>query len=229
MRPLPDITMQPDHDHFFSRSLKLNMDRYEASAQLRRRIVASLEHEQPDWMSRASKFAQYLNVQWRSLTAAAAFGMAATLLGTNLLTITAGDDILLQQVTASHIRALMADHLIDVVSSDQHTVKPWFAGKIDYSPGVSDYAKEGFELAGGRLDYVSDRVVATLVYKRGLHVIDAFVWPATGPNTSPARRSRQGINGVEWTGDGMKYYLVSDIAYADLDELARLLRVRSVE
>ena len=180
-------------------------------------------------MSRMHRLAQYLNAHWRALSTAAACGVAATLLGTQFLIISAGDDNLMQQVTSSHTRALMAHHLTDVVSSDQHTVKPWFAGKIDYSPRVRDYATEGFELAGGRLDYVNDRVVAALVYKRRLHVIDVYSWPTVESNSSVSKRTRHGINLVEWIDGGMKYCAVSDIEFGELNELARLMRIHQGE
>ena len=201
------------------------MDQYKAPDQLRRRIVLGIEGQrQRSLRGRLSAFGHYLNVHWQALSAAAACGVAATLIGTQVLTMAALDDNLMQQVASSHTRALVANHLIDVVSSDQHTVKPWFAGKIDYSPRVANYATDGFELAGGRLDYVNDRVVAALVYKRRLHVIDAYVWPTKDANSSIGKRSHQGINAIEWSEDGMRYYLVSDIDFSELNELARLMR-----
>jgi anti-sigma factor RsiW len=219
--------MQSDNDPEFSRLLREKMDQYKAPDQLRRRIVLGIEGQrQRSLRGRLSAFGHYLNVNWQGLSAAAACGVAATLIGTQVLMLAAVDDSLMQQVASSHTRALVANHLIDVVSSDQHTVKPWFAGKIDYSPRVANYAAEGFELAGGRLDYVNDRVVAALVYKRRLHVIDAFVWPAKDASSSISRRSHQGINAIEWTDDGMRYYLVSDIDVSELNELARLMRTR---
>ena len=203
------------------------MDNYKAPEHLRRRVLLGIENERRrSFKGRLRTLAEYMSVHWQALTTAAACGVAATLIGTQALMVAAVDDNLMQQVAASHARALVANHLVDVVSSDQHTVKPWFAGKIDYSPRVSDFAAEGFELTGGRLDYLNDRVVAALVYKRRLHVIDAYVWPTKAADSSPARRSRQGINGLEWTHDGMRYYLVSDIELNELAELARLMRSR---
>ena len=204
------------------------MEQHRAPDQLRRRIILSIERQrQRSWRGRISTFGQYLNVHWRALSTAAACGVATTLIGTQFLMIAAVDDNLMQQVVSSHTRALVANHLIDVVSSDQHTVKPWFAGKIDYSPRVGNFAAEGFELVGGRLDYVNDRIVAALVYKRRLHMIDAYVWPTKDANASVSKRSRQGINAIEWTDDGMRYYLVSDIEFNELNELGRLMRVPS--
>ena len=203
------------------------MDHYKAPEHLRRRILYSIEHErQRSWQGRLRAFSEYLRRNCLALSAAAACGVASTLIGTQLLMTAALDDGVMLQVASSHTRALVANHLIDVPSSDQHTVKPWFAGKIDYSPKVRNYATEGFELAGGRLDYVNDRVVAALVYKRRLHVIDAYVWPTPKANSSSERRTHQGINTLEWIDDGMQYYLVSDIEFAELDELARLMRAR---
>ena len=222
--------MQNDHDSEFSRSLKEKMDKHRAPDQLRRRILASLEHERaPSLLGRIGNLGHYLNMHWQALSTAAACGVAATLLVTQLQGFSPAEDNLMQQVTSSHTRALVANHLIDVVSSDRHTVKPWFAGKIDYSPRVVDYVTDGFELAGGRLDYIDDRVVAALVYKRRLHVIDAYVWPTRDADSSVKKRSHQGINAVEWTDGGMKYYLVSDLEVNELNELARLMRVRRTD
>lgn len=217
--------MQSDHEPEFSRLLREKVDQHKAPDELRRRIIASLEQQrQPASMGRMSLLARYLGGHWRSLSSAAACGVAATLLATQYLTIAAGDDNLMQQVASSHTRALMANHLTDVVSSDQHTVKPWFAGKIDFSPRVRDFATEGFELAGGRLDYVNDRVVAALVYKRRLHVIDVYSWPTAESNSAVSKRTRHGINLVEWIDGGIKYCAVSDIESGELNELARLMR-----
>jgi len=217
--------MQPDNDPEFSRLLKEKVDQHKAPDQLRRKILARLEQERsPAPAGGVSGLLRYLDLHWRALSTAAACGVAATLLVTQLPSLSSADDNLAMQVTASHNRALMANHLIDVVSSDRHTVKPWFAGKIDYSPRVRDFATEGFELTGGRLDYVNDRVVATLVYKNRLHVIDVYTWPSTESDSTVNKRSRRGINMTEWVDSGMKYYAVSDIEVGELAQLAQLMR-----
>ena len=128
-----------------------------------------------------------------------------------------------EDLTSSHIRALMANHLTDVASSDQHTVKPWFQGKLDFSPPVKDLAEEGFSLVGGRLDYLSGRAVAALVYRRHGHLINVFIWPASGTEQSKVS-VHQGYSLLRWRGGDMQYSAVSDLNVAELEMLGKLLR-----
>jgi anti-sigma factor RsiW len=117
----------------------------------------------------------------------------------------------------------MLNHLTDVPSTDQHTVKPWFSGKLDYSPPVRDLAARGFTLTGGRLDYLNGRTVAALVYQRRQHTINLFVWPVEARDRNPAVSSRQGFHLVTWRKGGMEYWAISDLNEAELLEFARAL------
>ena len=132
------------------------------------------------------------------------------------------DERIAQEALASHVRATLASHLTDVASSDQHTVKPWLSARLTFSPPVTDLSAHGFELTGGRLDYVDGRPVATLVYKRRQHVIDVFVWPA--PEVAGEKSFTQnGFNVSRFSVNGMSYWLVSDLNRNELTDLARLL------
>jgi anti-sigma factor RsiW len=126
-----------------------------------------------------------------------------------------------EQLLSSHVRSLMVNHLTDVATSDQHTVKPWFNGKIDFSPPVVDLATEGFPLVGGRVDYIGSRVVAALVYRRHGHVINLFIWPST-PNASVSASERDGYNLLRWSKDGLIYWAVSDLAADEIDKFRKL-------
>ncbi|HXC87824.1 MAG TPA: anti-sigma factor [Candidatus Cybelea sp.] len=127
------------------------------------------------------------------------------------------------EVIDAHIRSLQAGHLTDVTSTDQHTVKPWFDGKLDFIPPVHDFMDEGFPLIGGRLDVLGQRNVAALVYGRRKHFINVFVWPTKDRDTPiHPPGSRQGYQWVHWRHQGMEFCAVSDVSAEDLHELAQL-------
>jgi anti-sigma factor RsiW len=128
-----------------------------------------------------------------------------------------------QDIVTSHIRSLMADHLMDVVSTDQHTVKPWFDGKLDFAPPVQDFAADGYPLAGGRLDYLENHKAAVLIYHRALHIINLYVWPAEDNGSTTMRvQTIHGYNVVAWRKDGFQFRAVSDLNTAELRDFARL-------
>jgi anti-sigma factor RsiW len=161
------------------------------------------------------------------------WGMAASLavctllgLGFGLTLLQPGaDERLAREVVAAHVRSLMADHLMDIASSDQHTVKPWIDGKLDFSPPVEDLSAQGYPLAGGRLDYLGGRGVMALVYRRHAHVINLFVWPQTPPADSGVRfDSVRGYNVAHFARAGMVFWAVSDVSPEEFRTFVGLLR-----
>jgi anti-sigma factor RsiW len=128
------------------------------------------------------------------------------------------------QLIDAHVRSLQPGHLTDVLSTDQHTVKPWFDGKLDFIPPVSDFAQQGFPLVGGRLDVIDGHSVAAVVYSRRKHLINLFVWPHRGKEQRVASSgSHQGYNWLQWQSDDMQFCLVSDVGPSDLRQLKDLI------
>ena len=135
------------------------------------------------------------------------------------------EDRLSQEIVSAHVRSLMASHLTDVASTDQHTVKPWFNGKLPFSPPVTDLAAQGFPLIGGRLDYVENHPVAALVYQHRKHFINLFIWPSVRvSSTAEEFRKQQGYNSIHWSQGGMEFWAVSDMNQVDLGDFVQLLR-----
>jgi anti-sigma factor RsiW len=159
--------------------------------------------------------------RWMWAAGGAAFATAVLLI--TFMTTRAVDPSLDRDIVASHIRSMMADHLMDVVSTDQHTVKPWFNGKLDFAPPVQDFAAEGYPLAGGRLDYLQNRKVAVLIYRRALHIINLYVWSAPDNGSSTIRvQTFQGYNVISWKKNGFEFRAVSDLNTAELRDFAQL-------
>lgn len=140
-----------------------------------------------------------------------------------LLVVAPAQPTMLNDIVAGHIRALQPGHLEDVISTDEHTVKPWFDGRVNFAPPVKDLAAKNFPLLGGRLDYLDNRPVAALVYGSAKHVIDLYVWPGKG-DAIAAIASRDGYNTVHWSDNGMEFWAVSDLEARGLSEFVRVWR-----
>ncbi len=197
--------------------------RFEPPADLERRLRSAIRHDGESKMRPAM-------LRWGWLAAAASLVATVIVVGivAGISSRQSSEDVLAQEVVSSHVRSLMADHLTDVPSSDRHTVKPWFNGKLDFSPTVKDLSQQGFSLNGGRLDYIGNRPVAALVYQRRQHSINLFVWPAVeAPATSEKALERQGYNVIRWSNAGMTYWAVSDLNLAELQQFVQLVKEQS--
>lgn len=162
--------------------------------------------------------------RWRTWLAPV-FSAAALALAVVLYVATPGSDQpLMDEAVSSHVRSLMGEHLNDVVSSDRHTVKPWFTGKLDFAPPVFDYAAQGFPLLGGRLDYLQHQTTAALSYGRAKHIINVFILPTPEADKPPQSQSIRGFNVVSWQTGHMRFVLVSDLEKSELEAFSQLLR-----
>ncbi|MGE5048423.1 MAG: anti-sigma factor family protein [Deltaproteobacteria bacterium] len=195
---------------------RANLTRHEMPAGLEARLQAALRTEAGAAAPRA-RVPRF--TRWAApLLAASVAAVAAVGL------LRPGPGHLAESVVDAHVRSLLASHLTDVASSDQHTVKPWFQGKVDYAVPATDFAAEGFPLAGGRLDYLEETQAAALVYRRGQHVINLFIWPQkkAGGGPSVERLSMRGYNAYRWSKEGMNFWAVSDLNDAELQEFVQL-------
>jgi anti-sigma factor RsiW len=201
-------------------SVRAHIEYFRAPAEFEQKLRASLypPSQSADRTTRREWFPR-----WRTWAVAA--GALTVLLFAALflqmLRRPSTSEMLAEQVVSSHIRSLLANHLSDVISTDQHTVKPWFSGKLDFAPVVKDLSSKGFPLAGGRLDYLDNRPVAALVYKRRQHIINLFLWPSSGSDSGTRTLTIRGYNVVYWTHSHMAYWAVSDVNAGDLGEFAR--------
>jgi mycothiol system anti-sigma-R factor len=212
---------------------------YKAPGELRERIRSSLRDEigviarrngtRGSQVLRTQKRSILSETPWNWLALAAAIILAAIVVSSLLPQLGAprADQFLATQLIASHVRSLMANHLTDVASSDQHTVKPWLDAKLDFAAPVVDLSREGFPLIGGRLDYLDNHSVAALVYQRRKHFINLFVWPTT-PGVSKTQRgmTRQGYHLLHWVDADFNYWAVSDISDGELQTFRQLFEAQ---
>ncbi len=205
-------------DQALQTAVKTGAQYFPAPADLRKRIQSSVRQ--------VGKSQRTLPVMpWRWLAVAASVVFVVILAWALIPRGLDAEQLVAQEVVSSHVRSLMVAHLADVMSSDQHTVKPWFTGKLDFSPPVKDLSKEGFPLVGGRLDYLENRPVAALVYKRRNHVINLIIWPSShDTHVKTKALARQGYHLVHWSQAGMMYWAISDLNDTELQEFVRLVQ-----
>jgi anti-sigma factor RsiW len=193
--------------------------RFNAPPRLKRNVQATIRAANP---ATKDSFFQW---RWASVVASAVLIVGLTWGTAARWMKTSGEMQLVNDIVSSHVRSTMANHITDVSSSDSHTVKPWFGGKLDYSPPVKDLTEHGFRLVGGRLDYLENRPVAALIYQRNQHFINLFVWPSNRTTVKQEDQlTLQGYNLIHWTQSGMTYWLISELNQAELNECARLLK-----
>jgi anti-sigma factor RsiW len=198
-------------------ALRTNLPVHRAPPALAMRIASALPREAPPPIRR-----QWFRPGFAGAAMAGGFaGVALTLAVTR---VTPSPNPLVADVVADHVRSMMVDHLTDVATSDQHTVKPWLSARLDLSPVVKDFVAEGYPLVGGRLDYVDGHRAAAIVYRRDKHVINLFVFVSDdGSNAAPKLESRDGFNVVRWRMGGLTYVAVSDVEAAQLEAFVRLV------
>ncbi len=196
---------------------------YSAPEKLEKRIRSSLRRE-------ARSEVRPRSFGWRWLPAGVALAFVL-LMAVVLWEVVPGlrpsaNEVLAQEIVSNHVRSLQLDsHRTDVISADQHTVKPWFDGKLDFAPPVKDFSSQGFPLIGGRLDYLNNRAVAALIYQRQKHYINLYIWPAEqNKSISEVSVKRQGYNLLHWANSGMNYWAISDLNTVELHEFSRLVQ-----
>src|ERR1700722_2452598 len=190
---------------------RMNMAAYKAPPELKSKVRATLrKHDKLDlrWFAdHRSKFAY----------AAVLILLSCALAWTRLSLSPNKNKELIAEAISNHSRSLMVSHLVDCASGDQHTVGPWFNGKLDYSPPVADLAQSGYTLVGGRVDILEQRPVAAIVYQHGKHVINLFVWPAKNRRLDLDTQSEHGYRFCGWNSAGLNFFCISEMSAEDLE------------
>src|SRR6185437_5527412 len=197
-------------------------------ADLHRSAPAALRARIASQLPRPARAPRVPRQRWQMALAALAalFVIAAVFAGWQAVELRRqGSDALAADAVSDHVRSLLPGHLIDVQTSNEHTVKPWFDGRVDFSPQVKDLTAQGFELVGGRLDVLDGKQVAALVYKRHLHTINLFQWPAGVVAAAPPQ-TRDGYHVLEWNDAGLRFVAVSSVAENDLQAFERAFRAQ---
>ncbi len=210
-----------------SNSIKQNALYFNAAPQFQQHVIETLTTE-----SKPKNFSNFWSFNWindwgskGTLTASLALLVLSSSL---LLALPTTQEKLTEALIDNHVRSLQVDHLSDVISTDKHTVKPWFLGKIDFAPPVIDLAAAGYTLDGGRLDYVDKRNVAVIIYHHDKHPINLYVWPNSEAETEVKSASKNGYHLAYWRGGGMSYWAISDLESAKLVDFANALKAEAL-
>jgi anti-sigma factor RsiW len=199
--------------------------RFKPSPFLKTRIQAALRGERQS--SAAIPWWRHLSPAWTFSSLAGAAVVLVLLVMGSFWTHRIPE--LDQEAVANHVRSLQVNHLMDVASTDQHTVKPWFAGKLDYSPQVVDLGPSGYPLIGGRLDVLNHRNVAAIIYQRRKHYINLFIWPADTESLHGRLYNQNGYHALGWTKSGMNYLAVSELGEKEFREFVQMIQNQTVD
>jgi anti-sigma factor RsiW len=207
-----------------SAAIRRDADYHAAPAALSAKILRSLgnEREAKD-AAEGFSLGDWLRQRLKPMVAIAATLVLGFGIGVSQFSVSDAE-LLSREMVASHVRATLSERLIDVASSDQHTVKPWLSARLPYSPPVADFSGEGFILSGARLEYIGGQPVAVLVYRRRQHNVDLFVWP--GKDVSTLRLEKSGFNVQRFSGGGLQFWAVSDVNTKELEDFVRLVSGR---
>ena len=215
----PALAAECERIDALQRLVRQHLPREAPPPGLRMRVETAVGMRRP-----RTQFA-HAQFSWRALAASIAVTAVVASSATSILRAPSQTDLVRDGIVDAHIRSLMASQPIDVASSDRHTVKPWFNGRIPQAPRVVDLARQDFPLVGGRIDVVGEVPVPTLVYGHAKHLISLTAVPDSGhANSQPVLSVVNGYNVYRWTEDGISYWAVSDVASADLDKFAELFR-----
>ncbi len=214
----PDCKEAADQIANFSSLVRMDMEVYKAPRGLKSRIRTALRKESEP------KFAWFFGYSRPLAYAAAVLVLSFALAGAWVTLSTNKDQDLVAEAISNHSRSLMASHLVDLHSTDQQTVRPWFSGKLDYSPPVVDLEQAGYTLVGGRVDILEKRPVAAIVYQRGKQIVNLFVWPAAGRKIDMDVRSERGYQFCGWNQAGLNYLCISEMSGDDLEKFEDQVR-----
>jgi anti-sigma factor RsiW len=224
MRLDPELRERVESARRLQAAVRERADYHAIPAALRERLeaLAAPKAAPPARSSRAVAAPRWLG--WRPAAASLALvGIGA--LAMHLAAVqTSRDDRLLDEVVASHVRSTLGQHLVDVASSDRHTVKPWLSSKLDFSPPVDELHLPDCEFLGGRIDYLDGRPVAALVYRKGRHIVNAFVWPGAAKDGNAEFSSERGFQTARWSQGSMTHWVVSDASREEFDTVVRAIQ-----